>query len=316
MFEFTLKRLVGTIPVLIGIILFTFVVLYLIPGNPARTVAGPRADEKTIAKIAKNMGLDKPLFERFYIYVANILKGNFGKSVVSNKPVFESIKEKLPYTIKLAFLAMFCSIIVGIIVGVLGAINRGNKLDKIISFCSVSGISMPIFLLGLILLYLFSVKLKWFTTSNYGGSLGFSAFVLPAMTLGLRSSAYLARIVRSSLIEVLNKDFIRTARAKGISELRVLFRHGLVNALIPVITVIGLDFSSYLNGSVIVESIFGIPGIGRFAMDAILKRDYPVIQGLIIFGAFIFIIINLLMDLIYAFINPKVRDEMLGKAQQ
>jgi ABC-type dipeptide/oligopeptide/nickel transport system permease component len=208
---------------------------------------------------------------------------------------------------------MFFAITIGVLTGIIGAIFQGRILDRLCTFFSVGGISVPVFLSGLIFLYVFAVKLKWFPSSGFRGQESFLPFILPAFTLGIRSAAFLARIVRSSLIEVLNQDFIRTARAKGISSSRILFRHGLVNAMIPVITVIGLDFSSYLNGSVIVETIFDLPGIGRFAMDAILKRDYPVIQGVVLFGAFIFIMINLLVDLLYACINPKIRDEMMGR---
>jgi len=316
MLEFTFKRIIGTIPVLLGIIFFTFTVLFLIPGNPALTVAGPRADKATVARIAKEMGLDKPVHIRFWSYVTKICHGNFGESVVSGKPVMTSIKEKFPYTLKLAGIAMLFSITIGIFTGILGAISRGKTIDRVITFFSVTGISVPIFLSGLIFLYLFAVKLRWFPTSGFMGAHSLWPFILPAFTLGIRSAAFLARIVRSSLIEVLNQDFVRTARAKGLSTIRILLQHGLVNALIPVITVIGLDISSYLNGSVIIETIFDLPGIGRFAMNAILKRDYPVIQGIILFGALIFILVNLLIDLTYAWINPKVRDEMLGKAQQ
>lgn len=316
MLEFTLKRIIGTIPVLLGIIFFTFTVLFLIPGNPAQTVAGPRADKATLERIAKEMGLNKPVYIRFWGYISRICHGNFGESVVSGKPVMDSIKEKFPYTLKLAGIAMLFSIIIGVFTGILGAISRGKIIDRIITFFSVTGISVPIFLSGLVFLYIFAVKLRWFPTSGFRGAHSLWPFILPAFTLGIRSAAFLARIVRSSLIEVLNQDFIRTARAKGLSTTRILLRHGLVNALIPVITVIGLDLSSYLNGSVIIETIFDLPGIGRFAMDAILKRDYPVIQGIILFGAFIFILVNLIIDLTYAWINPKVRDEMLGKAQQ
>lgn len=316
MFEFTLKRILGTVPVLFGIIFVTFAVLYLVPGNPAQTVAGPRASKEAVKAIAKEMGLDQPVHKRFANYVSRIAHGNFGKSVVTSKAVMTSIKEKFPYTLKLAAIAMFFSITIGVITGILGAVTKGKIIDRVITFFSVTGISVPIFLSGLVFLYVFAVKLKWFPTSGFRGGNSLWPFVLPAFTLGIRSAAFLARIVRSSLIEVLNQDFIRTARAKGLSPIRILFRHGLINALIPVITVIGLDLSSYLNGSVIIETIFDLPGIGRFAMDAILKRDYPVIQGIILFGAFIFIFVNLIIDLTYAWINPKVRDEMLGKANK
>ncbi|MGM0599166.1 MAG: ABC transporter permease [Candidatus Rifleibacteriota bacterium] len=316
MLEYTFRRIIGTLPVLFGILLVAFAVLFLIPGNPALTLAGPRADQQAVERIAEKMGLDEPVHTRFFNYAGRVCSGDLGESVVSGKPVIESIKEKLPYTIKLALIAMIFAVVIGVITGIIGAITNGGWIDRLCTFFSVAGISIPVFLSGLVFLYVFAVRLRWFPTSWFRAGDSLWPFILPAFTLGIRSAAFLARIVRSSLIEVLNQDFIRTARAKGLNPLRILFRHGLVNALIPVITVIGLDISSYLNGSVIVETIFDLPGIGRFAMDAILKRDYPVIQGVVLFGAFIFVMVNLLIDLLYAFINPKIRDEMSGKANR
>lgn len=314
MLEFTLRRIFATIPVLLGILLVAFTVLYLIPGDPAQTVAGPRADAETLARISHEMGLDKPVHQRFASYIWRVTHGDLGASVLTGKPVLESVKEKLPYTIKLALMAMVFSIVIGVFAGIVSAITQGKWLDRVCTLFSVAGISIPVFLSGLVFLYIFAARLKWFPTSGFRGEAGFMPFILPAFTLGIRSAAFLARIVRSSMIEVLNQDFIRTARAKGLSPARILFRHGLVNALIPVITVIGLDLSSYLNGSVIVETIFDLPGIGRFAMDAISQRDYPIIQGIVLLGAFIFIMVNLAIDLLYAWINPKIRDEMMGKS--
>ncbi|GAB1355673.1 MAG TPA: ABC transporter permease [Candidatus Rifleibacterium sp.] len=314
MLEFTLRRIVATIPVLLGILIVAFTVLYLIPGDPAQTVAGPRADAETLARIRSEMGLDQPLLTRFWSYLSKVAGGDLGDSVVTGKPVLESLTEKLPYTLKLASLAMLVSIFAGVIMGIVSAITQGRWLDRLCTVFSVAGISIPVFLSGLVFLYVFAVKLRWFPTSGFRAGDSLLVFVLPAFTLGIRSAAFLARIVRSSMIEVLNQDFIRTARAKGLSRTRILFRHGLVNALVPVVTVIGLDLSSYLNGSVIVETIFDLPGIGRFAMDAILQRDYPIIQGVVLLGAFVFIMVNLCIDLFYAWINPKIRDEMMGKS--
>ncbi len=314
MLEFALRRIAATVPVLLGILLVAFTVLYLIPGDPAQTVAGPRADEATLARIRADMGLDQPLHVRFFSYLARVCKGDFGDSVVTGKPVLESLAEKIPYTLKLALLAMAISIVLGIVMGIISAVTQGRWLDRLCTVFSVGGISIPVFLSGLVFLYVFAVKLRWFPSSGFRAGNSLMPFILPAFTLGIRSAAFLARIVRSSMIEVLNQDFIRTARAKGLSRSRILFRHGLVNALVPVVTVIGLDLSSYLNGSVIVETIFDLPGVGRFAMDAILQRDYPIIQGVVLLGAFVFIMVNLGIDLFYAWINPKIRDEMMGKS--
>jgi len=256
--------------------------------------------------------LDRPLPERFLVYLSRIARADLGRSVVSEKPVFESIIEKFPYTLKVTVLAMIFSIGFGLLAGILGAVYRGGLIDRLCTVFSVSGISIPIFLFGLVFLYVFAGKLHWFPTSAYRAGSSWWPLVLPAFTLGVRSAAFLARIVRSSLIEVLNQDFIRTARAKGLPPFQILYRHALVNALIPIVTVIGLDLSSFLNGSVIVETIFDVPGLGRFAMDAILKRDYPVIQGIVLFSAFVFVFMNFLIDLVYAWVNPKIRDEMFG----
>lgn len=315
MLEFTLRRIAAIIPVLLGIIFIIFSVLYLIPGDPALTIAGPRASQETIERIRTDMGLNQPFHIRFFTYLKKVISGDLGNSVLTGRPVLKSICEKLPYTLKLACIAMIISIVFGVLMGIISAVTRGKLLDRFCTILSVTGISIPVFLSGLVILYIFAIKLKWFPASASSPLIKnpLMAFVLPAFTLGIRSAAFLARIVRSSMIEVLNQDFIRTARAKGLSPYRILFRHGLYNALVPVITVIGLDLSSYLNGSVIVETIFDLPGIGRFAMDAILQRDYPIIQGVVLIGALIFIIVNLLMDLIYAWINPKIRDEMMGK---
>jgi ABC-type dipeptide/oligopeptide/nickel transport system permease component len=313
MIEFTLRRLMATIPVLLGILLVAFTVLYLIPGDPALTVAGPRADETTLNRIRAEMGLDLPVHTRFVNYLLKICKGDFGESVISGKPVLSSLTEKLPVTLKLALISILFSTLIGVLMGVIGAVTRGKIIDRLCTLFSVSGISIPVFLSGLVFLYVFAVKLRWFPSSGFNAENSLMPFILPAFTLGIRSAAFLARIVRSSMIEVLNQDFIRTAKAKGLSPMRILFRHGLVNALIPIITVIGLDLSSYLNGSVIVETIYDLPGIGRYAMEAISQRDYPVVQGVVLLGAMVFIGVNLLIDLFYAWINPKVRDEMLGK---
>lgn len=310
MLEFTIRRIASTIPVLLGILLVAFTILYLIPGNPAQTIAGPRASSDALERISREMGLDLPLHQRFFNYVSRIIKGDMGESVVTGQPVLRSIISRLPYTLRLAGLSMLISITVGVLMGIAGAMYKGRFIDRMITGISVTGISIPVFLSGLLILYYFGVRNQWFPTSGFRADESMMPFVLPAFTLGIRSGAFLARIVRSSMIEVLNQDFIRTARAKGLSKSKILFRHGLVNALVPVITVIGLDFSSYLNGSVIVETIFGLPGIGRFAMDSISKRDYPVIQGIVLFGAFIFILINLIVDLFYAWLNPRIREEM------
>ncbi|MBI3037885.1 ABC transporter permease, partial [bacterium] len=306
MIEYILRRSLAAIPVLLGILVISFLVLYVIPGNPAEALAGPRASPDTLARISKEMGLDKPLYSQLFGYLFRVVQGDLGNSALTEKPVLASILEKFPCTLKLSLLSMLISIGIGLGMGIFGAIYQGTKRDRLCTALSVIGISSPVFLSGLILNYLFLVKIKVpFLIAGRGRHESFFLFVLPAITLGIRSGAFLARIVRSSVIEVLNQDYIRTARAKGLSPMRILFHHALRNALVPIITVVGLDFSSYLSGSVIVETIFGLPGIGRLTMDAISKRDYPVIQGIILFTSFVFVGMNLLVDIIYGLINPK-----------
>lgn len=314
MLEYTARRVAGTVPVVLGILLITFIVLYMIPGDPVATIAGPRANPETLKRMALEMGLDKPVLSQFTGYTSRILRGDFGRSVVSGRPISGYIREKFPYTIKLSVLSMIISVVTGLVLGIFGAIKRDTIFDKACTIFSVLGISIPVFLSGLVMVYFFAARLGWFPTSAHRAEDTLWPFILPAITLGIRSGAFLARVVRSSMIEVLNQDYIRTARAKGLSPFRILFSHALVNALIPVITVISLDFSSYLSGSVIIETIFEIPGLGRFAMDSILRRDYPAIQGVVLFTAMVFVFVNMVVDLLYAWINPKVRDEILGKA--
>lgn len=313
MLDFIFHRTFGFITVTFGIVLLAFVVLYLVPGNPAQTIAGPRASKEAIERLSCELGLDKPLLIRFSNYMKKVLKGDFGRSVITDRPIIDSIIEKFPYTLKITFIAILTSVLFGVTLGVIGAIKQGTLIDKFITLLSVIGISVPIFLFGLAFLYIFAGKLKWFPTSAYNANYSWSALILPAFTLGVRSSAFLTRIVRSSLIEVLNQDYIRTAKAKGLSKFKILLNHALPNALIPIITVIALDFSSFLSGSVIVETIFDVPGLGRFTMDAILQRDYPVIQGIVMFCALIFVSVNFVLDLIYAYLNPKIRDEFFAK---
>lgn len=313
MVEFALRRALSTVPVLAGIIAVTFIVLFLVPGDPAVAMAGPRASAEDLARIRVQLELDQPLARRFTVYVGRLLRGDLGISFVhDNLPVATLIREKLPVTMALSGLAILVSIVVGLGAGMLAAVYRGHWFDRLVVVLSVGGISTPVFFSGLLLYYVFAVKLRWLAGSAGAVDADWRALILPAVTLGLRSGAFLARVVRASLVEVLSEDYIRTAMAKGIPARRILWRHALPNALVPVITVVALDLSSYLNGSVITESIFDVPGLGRFAMDAIQKRDYPSIQGIVLFGALVFTMVNLLADLAYGWLNPKVRDQLIA----
>ncbi len=312
MVEYTLRRILGTIPVVLGILLVTFVVLFLVPGDPAAAMAGPRASPEDLARLRAQLALDRPLPERFVAYVGRVVCGDLGTSFINdNASVASLIKQKLPTTVTLALLAIAISAISGVTVGMLAAVYRGSWFDRLVVVMSVAGISTPIFFSGLILYYLCAVRWHWLTNESVvAAGIEWRIFLMAAITLGIRSGAFMARVVRASLVEVLSEDYVRTAIAKGLPRWRILWRHALPNAMVPVITIVALDFSSYLNGSVITESIFDLPGLGRFAMDSIIKRDYPSVQGIVLFSALVFTGINLLADLAYAWFNPKVREQL------
>ena len=290
MIQYTIKRIFQTIPVLLGVIVITFVLMYMIPGDPVVSMVGERYDEQTIKKLREELKLDDPLPVQFIDYVSNVFQGNFGKSFITGEPVMQALLVKLPNTIILAVTAMVIAIISGLAMGLFASVNQGSVLDKVTMF----------------FILVFGVHLKWLPPTGFGGV---EYIILPAITLGIRSAAYIARLSRAAMIEILEQDYIRTARMKRLPEWKVLFKHGFPNILIPVITLIGTDFGSYLSGAVLTESIFGWPGIGRFALEAILKRDFPVIQGTVLFMAIVFIFVNLFVDICYGFIDPRIRME-------
>ena len=301
-----LKRIFLVIPTLIGITFISFLLLKALPGDPAQGLAGERTSPETIERLRQELGTDKPFLFQYTGYMKLLLKGELGRSYYTNRSIADDIKEKLPNTLRLAVGAMIFSVITGLLLGILMALDPGSIWDRIGQVLSVSGISIPVFFLGLLLIYLFSFIFQIFPPSGMGnGSILF--LIMPAATLGLNSSAYLARITRSSLIEILSQPYITTAKAKGVTKSGIIIRHALKNAFIPIITLIGLDFGSYLNGSVLTETIFGWDGIGRYAVEGIFKRDYPVILGCVLVGAVLFILVNLIVDLLYGFIDPRIR---------
>jgi len=303
---YVIKRMLLAIPTLCGVTLVTFLLMKSIPGDPVLGMVGERADPHVIAQMRQNLGLDKPFAVQYLRYISLLCRGELGRSHYTNRPVAESIATKFPNTLKLAGAAVAIAVVVGLTLGILAAVSRGTVLDTFCTLTASLGIATPVFWLALLLVMLFSYVLGWLPASGMGS--GAPAFlVLPALSLGTRSAAYLARITRSSMLEVMTQDFLRTARAKGLGEWTVTLKHAARNALIPVVTLAGLDFGSYLNGSVLTETIFGWNGIGRFAMEAILKRDYPVILGTVLIGAVAFIVVNLLVDVSYAFIDPRIR---------
>lgn len=300
------KRVFLAVPTLLGVTLITFFLLRALPGDPVHGMVGERADPELIEQIRTSIGADRPLLVQYAGYLRLVVQGEFGRSYYTNRKVRDDILEKLPNTMKLAFAAMLFSTFFGLALGVMMAVYRDGIWDRVGQVLSVAGISVPVFWLGLLLIYIFSFYLKILPPSGMGGgSLLF--LILPASTLGLNSAAYLARVTRSSMIEVLSQPYITTAKAKGLKKTVIIFKHALKNAFIPVITLIGLDFGSYLNGSVLTETIFGWDGIGRYAVEGIFRRDYPVIMGCILVGAALFVFINLVVDIVYGFIDPRIR---------
>ena len=306
MVNFIVRRILQTIPVLFGVIVITFILMYMVPGDPVVSMVGERYDEETIHKLRKELHLDDSLPRQFVHYVSNVMRGDFGKSFITGGSVSEELLIKFPNTLILAVASMIIAIITGLTMGIVSSLKPQSILDKITMFFALAGISAPVFWVGLMLVLFIGVFLQWLPPTGFGG---IEYIILPAITLGLRSAAYLARLTRATMLDVLNQDYIRTARMKMLPEWKVILKHGFPNILIPIITVIGTDFGSYLSGAVLTESIFGWPGIGRYALEAILKRDFPVIQGTVLFMALMFILANLIVDIFYGIVDPRIRIE-------
>jgi ABC-type dipeptide/oligopeptide/nickel transport system permease component len=304
--SFVVKRLLMLVPVLFGVATLTFILMYVVPGDPVRALAGERYDEETLARMRTELGLDRPLVVQYAAFLGRLARFDLGRSFVTRRPVAEAIRERFPKTLELALSAMALAIVGGIVIGTIAAWGRHPVISRILMTGSLVGVSMPVFWLGLLLIYLFAIKLRVLPPSGYGGG-SIRNLILPAFTLSFASMATIARVTRSGMLDALGEDYVRTARAKGLGERVVLGKHVLRNALIPVITIAGADFGSYLSGSVLTESIFGWPGLGRFVVQAILKRDFPVIQGAVLFMAVLFILVNLAVDLSYGAIDPRVR---------
>lgn len=304
MFRYLIHRLLGILPVLLLISVLVFAFVHLLPGDPARLVAGQDASDKDIAAVRAALGLDRPLWEQYLTYVWNILHGDFGISLKTRRAVSEEIGERFFPTLWLTLISMAWATLFGLIIGVSSAVRRGRWQDHGGMLVAVSGISLPSFWLGLLLIDWFSVRLGWFPTSGYGT---LAHFVLPSITLGVGVAAVMARFTRSSFIEIAREDYIRTARAKGAFEHLVVWKHVLRNALIPIITMVGLQFGFLLGGSIVVETVFAWPGLGRLLVDSVSYRDYPVIQAEILLFSLEFILINLIVDVLYALVNPEIR---------
>ena len=333
MFQFILKRLSTVIPTFIGITLLTFTLIHMIPGDPIEIMAGERGiSPERHAMLAAELGLDQPIWKQYFSYVGGILQGDLGNSLVTKKPVVEEFFELFPATVELAFLAAMFAIIIGLPAGIIAAVKRGSVFDHTVMGVSLTGYSMPIFWWALLLMLVFSVNLGWTPVSgridvalwidhvtgfmlidsllsDEVGAFGSAIhhLILPSIVLGTIPLAVIARMTRSSMLEVLGEDYIRTARAKGLAPWRVIVIHALRNALIPVITVIGLQVGILLSGAILTETIFAWPGIGKWLIESIGRRDYPVVQGGILIIATLIILVNLLVDIIYGVVNPRIR---------
>lgn len=303
MIRYVVLRLLQLVPTLLGVLVVTFLLLYVAPGDPVQAMVGERADAETLARLRAELRLDDPLPTQFAHYVGGILSGNLGTSYITRRPILRDLLERFPATLRLAGAAMLFAASVGIALGIWGAWRPGGWGDRLGAVGAYLGVSFPVYWVGLLLILLFAVSLRWLPPSGYGG---LAYLALPALTLGMRSVAFLSRMTRGAMQEVLGSEFVRTARAKGLPEVRVVLRHGFRNALIPVLTALALDFGSYLTGSILTETIFSWPGVGRYVLTAIEKRDLPAVQGSILFLSLVFVLVNLLADLLYAKVDPRV----------
>lgn len=303
MFVYIIRRLLQMIPVLLGVILVVFLIMQLVPGDPAVLLAGEGASAETVDRIRHQLGLDQPLFIQYFHYVLDVVQGDFGTSLRSNLPVFKEIMIRLPITIELAVASIFITIVFGMLAGIISATKQYTASDITIMIVALLGVSLPSFCLGLSLIYFFSVKMHLFPVAGWGT---WKHVILPAITLGASGAAIVARMTRSTMLDVIRQDYIRTAKAKGLKLRIIIYKHALKNALIPVITVVGLQFGVLLGGTVLVESVFAINGLGRLIVDAIRMRDLPMVQGGVLVASIIFVMVNLAVDVLYRNFNKRI----------
>lgn len=306
MLNYLLRRILTSILVLFGVSVLVFSVIHLVPGDVTMAILGrQKVTEEKVAALREQLGLNDPLYVQYGRYLSNALRGDLGTSIRTNQSVSEAIAEQLPSTVMLAISALIVALSIGAILGLLAALRHGSWVDTLVMGLSVSGLSIPTFWMGLLLILFFSVRLKLFPSISNGSS--FADLFLPALTLGLPEAAVVARMVRASMLDVLNKEYITTARAKGLPERWVILKHAVRNALIPVVTFLGLQMAYLLGGATIVETMFARQGIGRLAVQSIFNRDYPMVQGVVLVTAAIYVLINTLTDITYGFLNPKIR---------
>ena len=312
MVVYIVQRILAAIPVMGFVALFVFLLLRLTPGDPAAILAGDTATPEQLEKIRESLGLNEPLFRHFFNWIFQLLQGDFGTSILSGKPVIELIADRMEPTISLALTTIILSVLIAVPLGVLAAWKQGTLIDRFVMLISVLGFSVPVFVIGYLMISLFSMELNWFPVQGFrpiGDGLGdfLRRIALPTFTLTLLYIALIARITRTSMLEILGDDYIRTARAKGLPESRVLMRHALRNCSVPIITVVGIGFALIISGVVVTESVFNLPGLGRLTVDAVLSRDYPVIQAVILLASLIYVVINLLIDIAYVLLDPRIR---------
>jgi peptide/nickel transport system permease protein len=312
MLGYILRRLLQTIPVMLVVAIFIFLMLRLTPSDPAAIIAGDNANAEQVAQIRSQLGLDQPMLQQFVIWIGKVATGDLGESFFFKKTVAALVGERIEPTLSLAFFTIMIAVLVAVPLGVLAAHRQDTWIDRLVMGFSVLGFSLPVFVIGYLLIYVFAIWLNWLPVQGYQrigeGVLGWAQrLILPSMTLSVIYIALIARMTRASVLEVLSEDYIRTARAKGQIERKVLFRHALRNAAVPIVTVIGLGIALLIGGVVVTESLFTIPGLGRLTVDAVLARDYPTIQAVILLFSFVYVMINLAVDLVYTLLDPRIR---------
>jgi peptide/nickel transport system permease protein len=311
-FAYIARRVIATIPVMAVVALFVFSLLYIAPGDPAAVIAGDQATPADVERIRQNLGLDRPFLVRFGEWVWQILHGDLGTSIFTNLPVTTMIAQRFEPTLSLMAITLCFAVAVAVPIGVLAAWKAGTWIDRIIMAFAVFGFSVPVFVIAYLLAFVFALELEWLPVQGYtplseGIWPWFENLILPAIALGCVYIALIARITRAAMLEVLQQDYIRTARAKGVGQRGILFVHALKNASVPIVTVIGIGIALLIGGAVVTESVFAIPGLGRLTVDAILRRDYPLIQGVVLLFSFIYVLVNLAIDLLYTLLDPRIR---------
>ncbi len=304
MLRYLARRLLHTIPVLLGISFLVFLLVHLVPGDPVRVMLQDTGSPEQVERMRSQLGLDRPLHVQYASFVVRAAQGDFGRSIHTRRPVAQEIGYRMPHTVRLALAATAVAVTMGVVLGAIAAMHHQSALDYGTMVVALAGVSLPNFWFGLVLILVFSLYLRWLPPA---GADTLAHLILPAVTLGTSAAAIIARLTRSSMLEVLRQDYIRTARAKGVPERRMVYRHALRNAMIPVLSMVGLQFAGLLGGAVIVETVFGWPGIGRLAVDAIFTRDIPVIQAVVLVAAVIFVFVNLLVDVLYGLVDPRIR---------